>query len=89
MSVKSEYDPQEIYCRKLGHHLKFNYCHNEQISQPCSRIVECWNHLLPIQEILNKSYPDLHENTIDQNPMPKITSILDIVQKVKSQIPNS
>jgi len=35
-------DVKEIYCRKLGHYLTFNYCSREQGDLPCREILDCW-----------------------------------------------
>jgi hypothetical protein len=80
----NQYDDQEIYCRKLGHHLHFSYCHKENLGIPCSKIVSCWSHRIDLAEFLRNHYPDFLIKEGNVNAKPKITSILDILSQIKS-----
>ncbi len=80
-----QFDKQEIYCRKLGHHLNFSYCRKENLGAPCSGIVSCWQQSIDVARYLGNHYPDFIDNQENSVPKAKISSILDIVNQLKSQ----
>lgn len=78
-----EYDSREGYCRKLGHYVFFQYCRIANNGIPCSKILDCWFETLPIQKFMLDHF---NENLIEEiltSPAQKITTILDIVDKVQ------
>ena len=79
-----QYDNQEIYCRKLGHHLYFSYCRKENMNVPCTRIISCWQQRMNVSEYLSIFYRDFQKDHRSAEPVPKLTSILEIVNQVKS-----
>ena len=82
-----EYDSEEFYCPKLGHHLTFEYCRSENFGIPCFRIYMCCSAKIPIQEYLSNNYPDAVITRISKPRENKITSILKLVtnaQKIKN-----
>lgn len=81
----NRFDEKRIYCRKLGHHLDFSYCRTVNNKLPCSRILDCWFTVIPVQEWLDEQYSAEEKSRIFKPSAPKISSILDIVAKVKSQ----
>ena len=83
MSIDA-YDREAIYCRKLGHHLKFDYCRRESGVLPCSRIVKCWSEKLPINKFLNMHFSATELDTIFAPPTPKITSLIELIQKAQA-----
>ena len=78
------YDGETIYCRKLGHHLKFEYCRKESCELPCSKIAKCWSEELPINEFLNMHFSAAELDTIFAPPTPKITSLIELIQKAQA-----
>ena len=80
--MKEKYDTEEFYCPKLGHHLTFKYCRTENLGIPCSRIVRCCSHKIPVQNFLYMQYSDAEIQQIFQSKGSKINAILDIIQKV-------
>jgi len=78
------YDNQEIYCRKLGHHLYFSYCRRENMGAPCSKITSCWSQRIDLSGFLKDNYPDFQDNLDNPQLKPKIASIIDILNQVKS-----
>ena len=78
-----EYDSIEGYCRKLGHYVQFKYCRGAHNSLPCSKILDCWFQRLPIENFMQQHYSVSVMNKIFTTPAPKITSILEIVDRVK------
>ena len=84
-----EYDEREIYCRKLGHHLQFKYCRQEQQQLPCAAIKRCWQGKTPVEEFLAKSFSPDEIAYLDEPQVSKVSSILDIIQKVQKQANNT
>ncbi len=85
----NQFDGQEIYCRKLGHHLKFSYCRAENLGQPCSKMISCWGHRIELSKFINTHFPDFAKDQDLVQVKPKIASILDIVNQVKSNQRNT
>ena len=80
----NQYDNREIYCRKLGHHLYFSYCRKENMGAPCSKMTSCWIHRIDLDGFLKINYPNFQEYPDNSNAKPKIASIIDIINQVKS-----
>jgi hypothetical protein len=80
-----EYDGHETYCRKLGHHLQFKYCRQEQQQFPCAALKRCWQSRISVDEFLaNSFYPD-EIAFLDKPQVSKVNTILDIIQKVQKK----
>jgi hypothetical protein len=80
-----KYDRQEIYCRKLGHHLQFKYCREEQHQLPCAAIKKCWQSRIPVDKFLANSFSPHEIAYLDEPQISKIGTILDIIQKVQKK----
>lgn len=80
-----DYDEREIYCRKLGHHLQFKYCRQEHQQLPCAAIKRCWQYKIPVEEFLAKSFSPDEIAYLDEPQVSKVSTILDIIQKVQKQ----
>lgn len=78
------YDTEEIYCRKLGHTLKFSYCRNEHSGLPCSRVYDCWFERIKIQEFIASSYTEEEQNAISSPQKDRLTTIFDIIMQSSS-----
>ena len=78
------YDRESIYCRKLGHHLNFDYCRKESGDLPCSRISKCWSDKLPVNEFLDRYFTSEQLKAIFTPPVPKITSLIELIQKAQT-----
>ena len=81
----NSYDSEEIYCRKLGHHLSFKYCRlvNEQL--PCHKIADCWFQQLPIQDFLKQNYTKGEIKRIFAPPPDKMFSLLNLIKKAQNR----
>ena len=81
----NSYDSEEIYCRKLGHHLSFKYCRlvNEQL--PCPKLADCWFQQLPIQDFLKQNYTKDEINRIFSPPSDKMSSLLNLIKKAQNR----
>ena len=78
------HDGETIYCRKLGHHLKFSYCRIESEMMPCSGIIKCWSDRLSILEFLDDHFSADELEKVFAPPDPKITSLVNLIQKAKA-----
>ncbi len=76
-----KYDQEEIYCRKLGHHLQFRYCRQEQQQFPCASLKRCWQSRIPVDEFLVNSFSKDDISFINVPPVSKMNTILEIVLK--------
>ena len=75
------FDQKSTYCRRLGHHLNFSYCRCERQGKPCRKIVDCWFEKIPIQDFLAEFYPPEEIQELRAPPVPKLSTILDLVQR--------
>ncbi|MEA1928515.1 MAG: hypothetical protein U9N73_09935, partial [Candidatus Auribacterota bacterium] len=80
-----QYDKEEIYCRKLGHHLAFKYCRTEREGFPCSKILDCWFERFPVEEFVRKNYSEAEVAAINAPPRPKVATLFDLIEKAKNR----
>ena len=79
-------DAVEIYCRKLGHNVLFEYCKKESISEPCARVVNCWIAKCNILEYLESKYgAGFVEEFTNRQAKDKMTSIMEIIERAKKR----
>jgi hypothetical protein len=50
------HDREQVYCRKLGHHLGFGYCRKVNQGLPCPLARDCWFEHFPVLEFLEANY---------------------------------
>ncbi len=77
-------DHLEQYCRMLGHEIRFGYCRLQPEGRPCRRIVECWQGRLDITDFLKKRCSDEEIREILAPPKPKVTSILELIERARA-----
>ncbi len=77
------YDNEDLYCRKLGHHLKFEYCRKEHDGLPCPKIRDCWFEKLDIDGYLTQNFKPEEIAYIFEPPKPKISSLFELIQKAQ------
>ena len=78
------YDRESTYCRKLGHHLNFDYCRQESGELPCPRIARCWAEKVPIDDFLRMHFSEEDLNKVFVSPVPKITTLIELIQKAQA-----
>ena len=83
------FDSEELYCRKLGHHLKFAYCRKEHNGLPCPKIRDCWFEKIPIDDYLTQNFTPEQIAYLFEPPEPKIASIFEIIQKAQQNKKNA
>lgn len=84
-SSRNQYDQLDLYCRKLGHHVKFEYCRHENFGKFCSKVRDCWFETIPIDEYLKANYSEEEIAHLFQPPKSKIVSIFELIQKAQQQ----
>ncbi len=81
----NRYDNEEVYCRKLGHHLNFQYCRLVNQQLPCHKIVDCWFEKMPIQDFLKEHYSEEEIKQIFAPPQDKMSSLISLIEKAQSR----
>jgi len=83
-TLKQKYDHEEIYCTKLGHYLQFRYCRQEEQSRPCRKLKQCWSERLPVSPFLEDFYPTLNSRYFEAIPGLKLTSLIELIEKIRA-----
>ncbi len=81
---RSQHDARTLYCRKLGHEIKFHYCRNENSGKLCTKIRDCWFEVFDIDEYLTENYATEDIAHLFKPPTPKIVSIFELIQKAQN-----
>ncbi|HHE54891.1 MAG TPA: hypothetical protein ENL21_03855 [Caldithrix abyssi] len=84
-SNRDQYDQLDLYCRKLGHHVKFEYCRYENFGKFCSKVRDCWFETIPIDEYLKANYSEEEIVHLFHPPKSKIVSIFELIQRAQQQ----
>jgi len=83
--MREQHDGQELYCRSLGHHVRFAYCRAAGGELPCARVAACWAGRIPVDEYLRAHFtPEELERAFAPRPG-KLETILGIVQGLAGQ----
>ena len=77
----TDYDDQEIYCRMLGHPLRFSYCRSTDGNTPCRKILNCWFQRFPVQEFIHQHFTEESLQEITAPPKNKILSLLELIER--------
>ena len=77
------YDQQEIYCRKLGHHLKFEYCRTEHDGKPCPLIFDCWYERIPIGDYMRENFDPKEVEYLTRPSQNRVLSLVELIQKAQ------
>ncbi len=79
-------DSFQIRCPKLGHLIPFSYCQNENLGTPCFRALDCWFDYFPVRPFFLKELSvDEFRNCFETPSQPKLSSILEIIEKFKKE----
>lgn len=80
-------DDLVVRCRRLGHEVTFKYCRTLEGQTVCRTIRDCWWERFDVDSWLSKNLsPDEFEKlAAGAPPPPKISTILDIIQRVKQK----
>ena len=77
----------ERRCPRLGGPVPFAYCKaNGEDLKPCFKIVDCWWEIFDVVRYLKDTLSaEEFSSIVAKKPKPKITSILDIVEKTQKR----
>ena len=77
------HDELEQRCRMLGHPVPFSYCRQLPEGRPCRMILDCWQGRFDTAAFLEQHYTPEQIEAILAPPTPKLTSILELIDKAK------
>jgi hypothetical protein len=81
------FDKLEIRCPRLGHQVPFSYCRREGGDLPCSRAIQCWEPVFPVESHLRESLaPGDWERFVEQVPQDKRVSLFDLIEKARARV---
>jgi hypothetical protein len=75
----------EGYCRMLGHYIPFDYCRTQQNGNPCSKILDCYHERIPIREFIESHYSEKEREGLFKESAPKISSLIELIEKAKAR----
>ncbi len=81
-----KHDKEEGYCRMLGHFLTFEYCRSTNKGLPCSRVLDCWFEIFPIQDFINRNYSDEEQKNIFEAPKSKVLTLTEILEQAQKRL---
>lgn len=81
------HDDREQRCRMLGHPVPFRYCRQLPDGKPCRLIVDCWQGHFDVASWLEGCYTAEEIETILAPPTPKLTSIVELIERAKNASP--
>ena len=88
--MKENKDLLERRCPRLGNPVTFYYCRTcSEEGTPCSKILDCWWEYFDVMSFLRKKLPeDVFKKLVTIKPKPKITNLLDLIEKAKKRTEN-
>lgn len=85
----NRFDSETSYCRMLGHAVPFQYCRTASEALPCRKIRDCWFEKLPVETYIEENYTPEEQKKIFAPPVPKMASLLDLIEKAKKTAANA
>jgi len=79
----NDHDDRKRRCPQLGHDVPFSYCRAVADGLPCRRVVDCWQDFFDANTYIRDHYSEEQIKAIFTPPRPKITSILEIIERAK------
>ena len=80
-----QFDTEQGYCRKLGHHLRFQYCRTEQNGKPCAKIYDCWFEKFDISTFMQEHFKESDISALNSAPVLKTNLLLELIQKARER----
>jgi hypothetical protein len=79
-----ELDKFEMRCPRLGHQISFSYCRREGGNLPCSRAIQCWAALLPVEAFFRANIGEEAYTRCFELPLkPKMISLVELIEQAK------
>jgi hypothetical protein len=82
--MKEQYDNEAIYCRKLGHHLQFQYCRQEKSGLPCTKIFDCWFDRIAVKDFITLNYTREEVAYLSAPPENKMVSLMTLIERARN-----
>jgi len=82
MSI-DDHDDRQRYCPQLGHAVPFSYCRKMADGIPCRRVLDCWQGYFDATSFIRDHYSSEQIRVILTPPKPRITSILEMIERAK------
>ncbi len=79
----TEFDTIAGYCRMLGHKVPFTYCRSMKEGLPCSKILDCWFEILPIEQFVTDHYTPEEQEKFLLPSKPKVATLIELIEKAK------
>ena len=73
----------------LGHAVPFQYCRTASEAMPCRKIKDCWFEKLPVEAYMEEHFKPEELEKIFAPPAPKMSSLLDLIEKAKKNAANA
>jgi hypothetical protein len=80
----ADYDQRELRCRLLGHDVPFKYCRKVNDGTPCRFVADCWHPQFDVATYLLENYTAEQIESILTPPKPKITSLVELIERAKN-----
>lgn len=79
----TEFDYIAGYCRMLGHKVPFAYCRSLKEGLPCSKILDCWFEVLPVEQFVSEHYSPEEQEAFLLPSKPKVATLIELIEKAK------
>ncbi|MCF8056167.1 MAG: hypothetical protein K9K37_05970 [Desulfocapsa sp.] len=84
--MKDKFDKQEGYCKMLGHFLTFDYCRSMNKGLPCSKVLDCWFQIFPVQEFITNNFSAEEQKKIFEAPKSKMLTLTEILEQAQQRL---
>ena len=83
------HDARQGYCRRLGHHVAFEYCRKGSGDLPCRGVFDCWFETFDITAFMREHFTEEQLGRIIAPPPPKMATLIELIAQAKQrQKPN-
>ena len=77
-------DSFQIRCPRLGHEIYFSYCVQENMGNPCFKILDCWFRYFDVVSYLKSKLTEEQWGRVaEHHPKPKMVSLVELIEKAK------
>lgn len=80
------HDHLQRYCSSLGHKVPFEYCRRMNASLPCTKILDCWKNIFPVNEFIKQNYTVDEIASIFEPAKPKLVQIFELMKKAEESV---
>lgn len=73
---------EEVYCRRLGHHLPLSYCLAPGQKRFCSSFRNCWFSRMDVDAFLSERFSPEEIEAALAPSLPRITGLVSVLEKL-------